>query len=169
MKHPVIGQNILMGIDKFKDAALLVRHHHEHFDGSGYPDRLAGLAIPMGSRILAVANEYDALQIGTLFQRPLKAKEAQDYLIENRGKRYDPNVVDAFSLVIASTLQTIVSEVQLRTMHLKKGMQLAHDLIHRDGYMLLTAGCILTAEIIEQLTRMERSDKLTLTLSIRQS
>lgn len=73
MKHPVIGQNILMAVERFKDVAQLVRHHHECFDGSGFPDRLAGTAIPMGSRILAVANDYDALQIGTLVQRPLKA------------------------------------------------------------------------------------------------
>ena len=96
MKHPLMGQNILMGIDKLRDAALIVRHHHEYYDGSGYPDRLSGLAIPQGARILTVANDYDALQIGTLVQRPLKAKEALDFLIENRSKRYDPAVVDAF-------------------------------------------------------------------------
>ena len=57
MKHPQIGQNLLMAIDRFKDAAILVRHHHECFDGSGYPDHLAGMAIPLGARILAVAND----------------------------------------------------------------------------------------------------------------
>ena len=53
MKHPQIGQNLLMAIDRFKDVATLVRHHHECFDGTGYPERLAGMAIPLGARILA--------------------------------------------------------------------------------------------------------------------
>ena len=96
MKHPVIGQNILMGIEKFKEAAILVRHHHECYDGNGYPDHLAGIAIPQGSRILHVVNEYDSLLIGTLVQRALKPAEALNFLIENRGKRYDPAAVDAF-------------------------------------------------------------------------
>ena len=168
MKHPVVGQNILMGIDKFKEAAVLVRHHHECFDGSGYPDRLTGIAIPQGSRILCVVNDYDALLIGTLAQRPLKPPEALNFLIDNRGKRYDPAAVDAFVKLLAETKKTGASEVPLRTMHLKPGMVLSRDLEHRDGYMLLAKGSALTAEIIAQLLRMESTEQHTLTLYIRQ-
>lgn len=168
MKHPVVGQNILLGIEKFKDAALLVRHHHECYDGSGYPDRLAGIAIPQGARILSVVNEYDSLQIGTLVQRPLKASEALSFLIENRGKRYDPVAVDAFVKLISETQKPATSELPLRTMHLKPGMTLTRDLTHRDGYMLLAKGSTLTGEIIGQLIRMEQTEQQTLTLYIRQ-
>ena len=168
IKHPVIGQNILMGIDKFKEAAQLVRHHHECYDGSGYPDRLAGIAIPQGSRILCVDNDYDALQIGTRVQRPLKPAEALAFLIENRGKRYDPAVVDAFAQFIAETRKPESSESPLRTMHLKPGMHLSRDLMHRDGYMLLAKGSTLNSEIISQLVKMEQAEQHTLTLYIRQ-
>ncbi len=168
MKHPVIGQNILMGIEKFKDAALLVRHHHECYDGSGYPDRLAGIAIPQGARILSVVNEYDSLQIGTLVQRPLKASEALSFLVENRGKRYDPVAVDTFVKLISETQKPAISELPLRTMHLKPGMTLTRDLTHRDGYMLLAKGSSLTGEIIGQLIRMEQTEQQMLTLYIRQ-
>ncbi|QRM20403.1 response regulator [Dechloromonas sp. TW-R-39-2] len=168
MKHPVIGQNILLGIDKFKDAALLVRHHHECYDGSGYPDRLSGIAIPQGSRILSVVNDYDSLQIGTLVQRPLKPGEAMSFLIENRGKRYDPAAVDAFATYISETHKPDVRESPLRTMHLKPGMQLSRDLMHRDGYMLLVKGSTLNSEIIGQLIKMEQAEQHTLTLYIRQ-
>lgn len=168
MKHPVIGQNILMGIDKFRDAALIVRHHHENYDGTGYPDRLSGIAIPQGARILAVANEFDALQIGTLVQRPLKAKEALDFLIENRSKRYDPAVVDAFAQLIAETVKEGPVEVPLRTMHLKPGMVVSRDLLHHDGYLLLAASSILNAEIISQLYRLEQVEQQNLTVYIRQ-
>ena len=168
MKHPLIGQNILMGIEKFKEAAVLVRHHHECYDGSGYPDHLTGIAIPQGSRILQVVNEYDSLQIGTLVQRPLKPAEAMTFLIENRGKRYDPVAVDAFAKLISGTQKTGISAAPLRTMHLKPGMVLTRDQVHRDGYMLLARGSVLTSEIIGQLIKMEHAEQHTLTLYIRQ-
>jgi len=168
MKHPVIGQNILMSIEKLRDAATLVRHHHECFDGSGYPDRLAGMSIPLGSRIITVANDYDALQAGTLVQRPLKADEALTFLTDNRGKRYDPQVVDAFTALLAERRTPSVSEVLLRPMHLKAGMVLARDLNHRDGYLLLAKGSTLTNEIITQLVKLEATEKQPYTLTLRQ-
>lgn len=168
MKHPIIGQNILLGIERFRDAALIVRHHHECYDGSGYPDRLAGIAIPQGARLLAVANDYDSLQVGTLVQRPLKPAEALDFLVENRGKRYDPAAVDAFVPMIAETLKTGPVEIPLRTMHLKPGMVVSRDLMHRDGYLLLATGSVLKAEIIAQLERMEQVEQHHLTVYIRQ-
>jgi response regulator RpfG family c-di-GMP phosphodiesterase len=168
MKHPVIGQNILMGIDKLKDAALIVRHHHECYDGSGYPDHLAGIAIPQGSRILHVVNEYDSLLIGTLVQRSLKPAEALNFLIENRGKRYDPAAVDAFAALLGETVKTGFTETPVRSIHLKPGMVLSRDFMHRDGYLLLAKGAALTADIIAQLARMEHSEQQMLTLYIRQ-
>lgn len=168
MKHPVIGQNILMAIDRFKEVALLVRHHHECFDGSGYPDALAGIAIPQGCRILAVVNDYDGLQVGTLVQRPLRPEEAITFLSDNRGKRYDPAAVDVFLKLISETKKIMPTELPLRTMHLKPGMALSRDLPHRDGYLLLAKGSVLTADIIGQLVRLEQSEQQNLTLHIRQ-
>lgn len=168
MKHPTIGQNILLSIENLRDAATLVRHHHELFDGSGYPDRLAGMSIPLGSRILAVANDFDALQAGTLVQRPLKAAEALSYLVDNRGKRYDPRVVDAFAELQAERSRPGVTVIQVRALHLKPGMVLAHDLNHRDGYLLLARGSVLTREIIAQIIKLESTEQQTYQLSIRQ-
>lgn len=168
IKHPVIGQNILMSIAKLEEVAILVRHHHETFDGHGYPDHLAGLAIPQGSRILTVVNEYDELQIGTLVQRPLKPAEALNFLVENRGKRYDPAVVDAFVQLLAETQHAELPEAPLRTMHLKPGMLLTRDLLHSDGYLLLAKGTVLSTEIITQLVRLEQAEQHLLTPYIQQ-
>jgi response regulator RpfG family c-di-GMP phosphodiesterase len=168
IKHPTIGQNILMSIERLRDAALLVRHHHESFDGSGFPDRLAGMAIPLGSRLLSVVNDYDALQAGTLVQRPLRQEEALTFLTSNRGKRYDPQLVDAFAELLAEHSHFKISEIQVRPLHLKPGMVLARDLSHRDGYLLLAKGCMLTKEIIGQLVRLENTDEKSYTLFIRQ-
>lgn len=168
MKHPQIGQNLLMAIDKFKDAALIVRHHHECFDGNGYPDRLSGIAIPQGARILAIANDYDALQAGTLVQRALRQEEALNYLVDNRGRRYDPVAVDAFIKMIGETQKGGPIELTLRTMHLKPGMTLSRDLMHQDGYMLLARGSILTPEIIAQLVKLDETEQRKLVVHIRQ-
>ena len=168
IKHPQIGQNTLMGIEKFKEAAVLVRHHHECFDGSGYPDRLAGIAIPKGARVLAVVNDFDALQIGTLAQRPLRPDEALEFLIDNRGKRYDPVVLDAVVKLISESQKGGPSELPVRPMQLKAGMLLSRDLSHRDGYLLLAKGAVLTADIISQLVKLEQNEPQNLTLYIRQ-
>lgn len=168
MKHPVIGQNILMAIEKFKETAILVRHHHECFDGSGYPDRLVGIAVPKGCRILSVVNDYDALQIGTLVQRPLQPEEALAFLVDNSGKRYDPAVVDAFVKQIAETKRGGISEIPMRPMHLKPGMVLSRDLLHKDGYLLFAKGSALTADVIGQMVKLEQGEKQNLTLYIRQ-
>ncbi len=167
MKHPVVGHNLLIGIDRLKDAALLVRYHHECYDGSGYPEHLSGIAIPHGSRILSAVNEYDSLQIGTLVQRPLKPGEALSFLAENRGKRYDPQVIDVFVKLLSEAAKSGGGEEPLRTMHLRPGMVLAHDLTHRDGYLLLASGSALTAEIIGQLVKMEHAEHQVLTLIVR--
>jgi response regulator RpfG family c-di-GMP phosphodiesterase len=168
MKHSEKGQAVLMGIAQLKNAALLIRHHHECFDGSGYPDHLAGLAIPLGSRILAAANEYDALQLGTLVGRELKPQEALKFIVENRGKRYDPAVVDAFSAWLAENQKTYMVELPTRPARLLAGMELARDLLHKEGYLLLAKGCRLDAEVIAQLNRMEEVEGESIILYIKQ-
>lgn len=166
MKHPLRGQAVLMGVEQLANTALLIRHHHECYDGSGYPDRLVGIAIPLGARILAVANDYDALQMGTLASRPLKAQEALAFIAENRGKRYDPAVADTFVALLADSFKDVVIEVPLRPMHLKPGMTLARELTDKDGFMLLAKGHVLDANIVGQLQRLEVTEGRPITVYV---
>lgn len=166
MSHPVVGQNLLMGIAELKGAAQLIRSHHEHFDGSGFPDGLAGPQIAPGARILSVANDYDALQVGTLTQRSLKEDEALAYLVGNRGKRYDPAVVDSFVAMLAERRHAAITDIPLIPGNLKPGMVLARDLTHHDGYLLLTAGHTLDAHLIERLAVLEDNDRRPLTVHV---
>lgn len=167
MQHPQRGETVLMAIPQLKNAALLVRHHHECFDGSGFPDHLAGLAIPLGARILAVANDFDALQMGTLVSRPLKPAEARTFILENRGKRYDPAVVDAFLAQLAGQIPEEVREMPMRPGTLRPGMVLTRDLLHPEGYLLLAKGQVVDETIIKQLLKIEAAENLRLTLYIR--
>jgi response regulator RpfG family c-di-GMP phosphodiesterase len=167
MRHPVTGQMVILGIGQLKGAAELIRHHHENFDGSGFPDGLVGLAIPLGVRILTVANDYDALQMGLLVNRPLKPAEALAFIMDNAGKRYDPYVVRAFAALLAETLKDDVVELPIRPGVARPGMVLTRDLMHKDGYLLLAKGHVLDAAVIEQLSRLESAERQTLTLYVR--
>lgn len=167
MEHSQRGEMVLMGVSQLKGAALLVRHHHECFDGSGYPDRLAGLAIPLGARILAVANDFDALQTGMLVSRPLKPAEARAFIIDNRGKRYDPAVVDAFLALVGDKIVEEIQELPMRPGSAVPGMILTRDLIHPDGYLLLGRSQALNETILKQLVRIESTEGLRLTLHVK--
>lgn len=99
-RHPVIGADIMQPIELLTDAARLVRHHHEHYDGSGYPDGLAGEDIPMGSRIVFVADAFNAMTTDRPYRRARSKQEAMKILQEYAGYQFDPAVVRAFESVI---------------------------------------------------------------------
>ncbi|MFQ5829983.1 MAG: HD-GYP domain-containing protein [Candidatus Methylomirabilia bacterium] len=95
-QHPVVGAQIVAPLDFFAEGAFVVRHHHERCDGSGYPDRLAGEAIPLGARIVAVADVYDALTSDRPYRRRLSPTEAMRELEAAAGSRLDAMVVSVF-------------------------------------------------------------------------
>jgi putative nucleotidyltransferase with HDIG domain len=94
--HASVGADILSAIDFPYPVVPIVRHHHENWDGTGYPDRLAGAEIPIGARILSVVDCYDALTSDRPYRPRLSDKEAIRILLERRGTMYDPLVVDSF-------------------------------------------------------------------------
>lgn len=95
-KHPTIGAQIIGAVDQMTEHSLILRHHHERYDGSGYPDGLAGDSIPLESRILAVADTFDAITSERPYHRALPDTRARAVLRECRGTQLDPQVVDAF-------------------------------------------------------------------------
>lgn len=150
VKHPVKGQTALMALEQLKGAAKLIRSHHERYDGQGYPDRLAGLAIPLGARVIMLANEFDAVQLGMLLSKRLKHADALLFIQEGRGNRYDPAVVDAFMSVMASMVHA-VRELALHPEQLRPGMVLSRDLLSRQGDLLLSKDHLLDASLIDQI------------------
>lgn len=167
-KHPVKGEQSLMALEELRNAARLLRSHHERFDGLGYPDGLVGLAIPLGARILAVANEFDGLQIGIVAPRRLSAEEAKKLIAEGRGRRFDPQVVDAFLEIMGGAeTSTPVTDLTVPVAALKPGMVLARDLVSRDGVLLLAADYILDENLIRQIRDYARVEGIQLSLLIR--
>ncbi len=98
--HPLVAANIVSREPSFAVVAPSIRHHHEMIDGSGYPDGLAGETIPIGARILHVADSFDAMQRPTAFRGPLSKHDAASEVIRAKGTEFDPAVVDAFVKVV---------------------------------------------------------------------
>jgi putative nucleotidyltransferase with HDIG domain len=94
--HASVGADILSAIDFPYPVVPIVRHHHENWNGTGYPDGLAGSAIPIGARILSVVDCFDALTSDRPYRPRLPDREAIKILLDRRGTMYDPLVVDAF-------------------------------------------------------------------------
>ncbi len=106
-RHPLIGAEIVSGIEFLADAAEVVRSHHERWDGSGYPDGLAGDAIPVAARVFAVADVLDALTSDRPYRSASPLGEAREQIRAGAGSHFDPRVVDAFQTIPDATLTAI--------------------------------------------------------------
>jgi len=94
--HPLISQKIVEQIPQFKRISRIVRHHHEFFDGSGYPDNISGTKIPIGSRIMTVCDAYDAMTSDRSYRTALEETRALYIIKRNAGTQFDPDIVEVF-------------------------------------------------------------------------
>jgi len=95
-EHPLIGVKIVEGMDFFKDKIPMIRNHHEHFDGSGYPDGLAEEAIPFEARIIAVPDAFDAMTSLRPHRRAIPVDEVIKEMERCKGKQFDPKILEIF-------------------------------------------------------------------------
>ncbi len=110
--HPIIGQNIVKSIKFLYDIGMGVRHHHERYDGYGYPDGLKGEEIPLDARIIAVADCYDAMTSDRSYRGGRKKLEALEELRRVAGTQLDPDLVDMFCKVLPNVSAQEVSVVE---------------------------------------------------------
>jgi putative nucleotidyltransferase with HDIG domain len=95
-RHPSYGARIVAGIPFLEAVAVIIKHHHERWDGAGYPDGLRGEEIPFGARMFAVADAFDAMTADRPYRRALDAPSARLAILNGSGTQFDPRVVDAF-------------------------------------------------------------------------
>lgn len=121
-RHPELGATFLARHPDFARGVGIVRHHHERWDGTGYPDRLAGLDIPFGARLIAVADSYDAMTSDRPYRPGMSQSKAIQILLDGRGTQWEPALVDAFILSLKVPEPAAAVATQLTS---NAGMELA--------------------------------------------
>jgi len=106
-QHPVTGSEIVRDIDFLGAARDVIRHHHERWDGTGYPDRLAGDDIPISARIFAVADTLDALTTNRPYRRASTIAQARVIILQAVGTHFDPTVIEAFKHMTDDEIERI--------------------------------------------------------------
>ncbi|MGN6566094.1 MAG: HD-GYP domain-containing protein [Thermomicrobiales bacterium] len=96
-QHPVLGAEILAGVPQFQPLLPLVLHHHEDWNGAGYPNGISAERIPMGARIIRVVETYDALTAARPYRPAYSAADALDMLVAGAGREFDPRVANVFT------------------------------------------------------------------------
>ena len=157
-KHPVIGEATLTVLEPFAEAARIIRNYTENYNGTGYPDKLKSKQIPIGSRIIALASDYEALITGTSVKRKLTPKEAMEYISRYRGKKYDGSLIDILFPQISKRESQAKNKILIAgTGELKIGMVLMKELILSNGMLLLEKGQKLDDRIIKKMRAIENS------------
>ncbi|HEV7844439.1 MAG TPA: HD domain-containing phosphohydrolase [Pyrinomonadaceae bacterium] len=156
--HAERGARMIAGVHEMEDIAEVIRYHHEHYDGSGYPEGLSGEQIPLVSRIILVADAYDAMTNPRPFRQAFTHEEAIERLLEGAEKQFDPTVVRAFCglTALAQIRRAIAHEnwggyLSPLPLHLeldKLGFEELVDEIVRDP--ALAASCLRAANATDQ-------------------
>jgi response regulator RpfG family c-di-GMP phosphodiesterase len=163
--YPARGASLIVSVEPFAPAAPMLRHQRERFDGSGYPGGLAGGRIPFGARILAVANDFYALQA----DRGESKAQALARLQALAGTHYDPQVVDALALSTGAAPAAGQEEAGrgIPLSQVKPGMVLTHDLVSPDGILLVTRGHRLSQGLIDMLRSLDKNPNQPLLIQAR--
>jgi putative nucleotidyltransferase with HDIG domain len=109
-EHPVDGANLVATISRLRELVPAIRHHHENWDGSGYPDRIGGDSIPLASRIIMFADTIDAMTSERPYRSALSEEEVRSEIVRGRGRQFDPSIADR--LLAAGIWRTIFGEAK---------------------------------------------------------
>ncbi|MBK3469472.1 response regulator [Pseudomonas carnis] len=170
-EYPGQSESLLMTLEPMKDAARIIRHHQERWDGTGFPDHLKGDAIPPGSRLLKLAVDFIELQKGLILERHLNSDEALLYIRKYAGRLYDPALVEDFVQACATFLSDVTlgdpTVKVLSTRELEAGMVLARNLNADNGMLLLNAGKVLNLPLVDKLIAFEAMEGAKYSVFIR--
>lgn len=160
-QHPVRGQMAIDGIVDLRPAGVLIRHHHEHYNGSGFPDRLAGEQIPLGARILGYADQLDrAVSRGgdTPEQALARIELGLSITLDPALQRVFRKIARYAYFTMPEPDPNAVVELELQPDELRKGMLLTRDVLSGTGLLLLNKGVVLDDVKIEAIQRYYKLD-----------
>lgn len=157
-KHVVTAESLLMGLEPLHNTAHIIRSHQELYNGKGFPDKLKAESIPLGSRILCIANDYCNLIRGHLLGSELSVADAIAYLKDSG--RYDPYIVTEFIYFLEEQGKTdgSVRELRLNPDELQEGMILSRNLISSENMMLLAKDYVLREPMLSRIKAFAKNE-----------
>ncbi len=170
--HPARGEALMAGNEELRGIGLMIRHHHEEFDGSGYPDGLTGEAIPLGARLIHLASFIDNAYI------PESGSDAKFQLTRKlaagMGRRFDPALAGAANLALQEVLnapswQRLVVEKELLIKDLKVGMVVSREFFDNHGILLVKRGTRINPGILETFRQYQKSILMNRTIHVEKS
>ncbi len=171
-QHPAFAQSVLNSSAGLKKAGVMVRHHLEKWDGTGFPDGLQKTDIPLGSQIIGIANAYDELKMRRRFTKEkfLSEKMKEDFarhsLQKISGKHFDSNLVAKFYESLDEILKRKHYEKRINIEELREGMVLFSDLYTDKGKVLLQKGSQINSQMVEKLKAFHKAKLIGDTLCI---
>ncbi len=167
-EYVVFGEQALLPIPNFEGVASLVRHHNEHPDGSGYPDRLLAEQIPLGARILKVARDFVGLQSTYLSTHALSPEAALGTLRHFAGKRYDATLVETLARLLREdpTRFEPVTKTVYQLSEVSPGDRLVKDVVSKRGILLVARNTVLNAHVLNNLKKIEQAEKMSFDLFV---
>jgi response regulator RpfG family c-di-GMP phosphodiesterase len=155
--HPALGEAALMPIEALQNASALVRSHHELYDGTGFPDGLKNRGIPLGARIIRVADDLDHLVERASNGKRVKPARVVGDLLPHMGKLYDPAVVEALVAILRGKdrAELTFREKKLFPSDLKANMVLSRDLFTANGILIIPRDTTIHASYLPRLTRLQ--------------
>lgn len=170
-QHPILGQSTIQHIRKLYPVSLLIRHHHERYDGLGYPDNLSGEKIPRGSKIISIVDYFDSLINPWDSSERYSVERAIYELEKEKGRRFDPELINQFIGLLRDVkyeqFESNVIEIDID--ELKEGMVLASDIRTRRGLLLMAKGEVINSLHIEKIRKFHRIDPVVTKISVLRS
>ena len=159
-QHPMLGYSVVSSFEGLSRVALFIRHHHEKYDGTGYPEELTGRDIPLGSRIIAVADRYDVLINTNRFGASILPEKAIDYLTRHANTEFDPEVVQSFIIAREKGEAEVKEEIEieLTIKDLRPGMVISHDMRTVSRRLLLPGNSKITEENLRRIRKYQQYD-----------
>lgn len=158
-KHTINGQLALSSIEDLQQVAVLIRHHHENYDGSGFPDKLKGEKIPLGSRIISIADRFERLS------RHIEIEDALRKILSSLGKEFHSELFPFLESVIFDNKNTLFSsedivEAELSIKDLAPGFIISRDFLSNTGLVIIKKDTILSEKHIELLKKCSNDESL---------
>jgi response regulator RpfG family c-di-GMP phosphodiesterase len=162
-QHPILGQSCVYAITGFEEIGLIIRHHHEDYDGMGYPDNVRDVAIPLGARIIRLVDEFDHLAFTSGYPDLATLNRSAAHIVQHSGSKFDPDMVKKFiDLDVARMLyHGEVTEIMgVKPEDLEEGMVVAHDIRTKNGMFLLPRGATLSRGMIGRIRKIHSVDPI---------